>query len=182
MDILKSTQGKEGIKIWNLKTAKEICVTQQPFYECSQVSSICWLTRRNEVTDTVCYGNALGCLVFMQYHANEVRHREFASLFYQLKSFGAVQDKFETIFSARLARGAEITCITADVSSGSTRIATGTRDKCVQVWTFDSSRRKLESVFSKVDKGEREIVPKTLAFDNNSERDLYIFGLYDGGL
>jgi hypothetical protein len=26
------------------------------------------------------------------------------------------------------------------------------------------------------------IVPKAMAFDDNEERDLYIFGLYDGGL
>ncbi|KAF8880605.1 hypothetical protein CPB84DRAFT_1851829 [Gymnopilus junonius] len=98
----------------------------------------------------LCYGNALGCLVFLQYHANE--------------------DRFETIFSARLARGAEITSIAVDTSRGSTRIATGTWD------------RKLVSVFSKENKGEIEMVPKALAFDTNEERDLFIFGLYDGGL
>ncbi|KAF8873662.1 hypothetical protein CPB84DRAFT_1798181, partial [Gymnopilus junonius] len=146
----------------NLKTSKEVSVGQQPYYERSQVSSICWVTHRNEVTDTVCYGNALGCLVFLQYHANE--------------------DRFETIFSSRLARGAEITCIAADTSMRSTRIAIGTQDKCIQVWTFESSSRKLEPVYSKMDQSDREIVPKALAFDTNSEQDLYVFGLYDGGL
>lgn len=93
-----------------------------------------------------------------------------------------IQDRFETIFSARLARGAEITSIAVDTSRGSTRIATGTRDRCVQAWTFDFGSRKLVSIFSKENKGEIEMVPKALAFDINEERDLFIFGLYDGGL
>ncbi|KAF8953888.1 hypothetical protein BDZ97DRAFT_1929269, partial [Flammula alnicola] len=40
----------------------------------------------------------------------------------------------------------------------------------------------LSPVHSKAYGSEKEIVPKAVAFDDNDERDLYIFGLYDGGL
>ena len=63
-----------------------------------------------------------------------------------------------------------------------TRIATGTRDKCVQVWSFDSSSRKLVSVHSSAFSQEKDIVHKSLAFESNEKQDLCIFGLYDGGL
>jgi hypothetical protein len=62
------------------------------------------------------------------------------------------------------------------------RIAIGTRDKCVQVWVFDSNNRKLDPVFSKGYSADKDIIPKALAFDSNPERDLHVFGLYDGGL
>lgn len=94
-----------------------------------------------------------------------------------------VQGRFEALYSARLARGGEIICITADISGGNTvQIATGTRDKCVQVWLFDSSAHELKAVHLKAYGDNKGIVPKALAFDANEDRDLYVFGLYDGGL
>lgn len=93
------------------------------------------------------------------------------------------QDRFEALHSARLARGEEITSITVDISAEKTvRIATGTRDRCVQVWLFDSSTRELKEVYSMAYGDGKGIVPKALAFDANEERDFYVFGLYDGGL
>jgi len=72
--------------------------------------------------------------------------------------------------------------LTADTTWGdTTRIATCTRDKCVQVWAFDSSSRTLLAIHSKFYE-DKDIVPKTVAFDTNENRDLYVFGLYDGGL
>jgi hypothetical protein len=94
-----------------------------------------------------------------------------------------VQASFEVLFSARLARGEEITFITADSSGGkAVRIATGTRDRCVQVWLFDSNTCELKKVYSMTYGDGKGIVPKALAFDTNEERDFYVFGLYDGGL
>jgi hypothetical protein len=73
--------------------------------------------------------------------------------------------------------------VVADTTgSDLTRVATCTRDKCVQVWLFNSANCKLVPVYSKLYKGDRETVPKALAFDDNADRDLFVFGLYDGGL
>ncbi|KAF8960568.1 hypothetical protein BDZ97DRAFT_1760683 [Flammula alnicola] len=168
------------MKVWDLKTRKEIRVPQQPSHERSQVSCVCWVTRRNETMDMLCYGNGLGFLVFLQHRPSEVGLISFILGTTTKQKF---KGRFEVIFSARLARGGEIICIAADTSNGSTvRLATGTRDKCVQVWLFDSSSRKLSPVHSKAYGSEKEIVPKAVAFDDNDEQDLYIFGLYDGGL
>ena len=85
--------------------------------------------------------------------------------------------------SVRIAKGGEILSLAVDISGGiATRIATGTRDKCVQVWLFDSSSRTLQSVHSKAYGDDKSIVPKALAFADNEAKDLYVFGLYDGGL
>ena len=73
--------------------------------------------------------------------------------------------------------------LTADTTRGNaTRIATGTRDKCVQVWSFDSSSRKLVSIHSNAFGCDKDIMPKGLAFETNERQDLHVFGLYDGGL
>jgi len=83
----------------------------------------------------------------------------------------------------RIGRGGEILSLAADTTTGSiTRIATGTRDKCVQVWTFDSNIQKLVPVHSSAFSEKKDIVPKALAFNDDPNHDLYIFGIFDGGL
>lgn len=155
----------------------------QSFYERGQVSSVCWVTRNNETYDTLCYGNVLGFLVFLQHRPAQVCRLCFVLSQRMSITEEILQAQFEVIHSCRIARGGEIVSIAADMSvNGPSRIATGTRDKCVQVWTFDSSSRKLVPMYSKAYGADKEILPKSLAFDNNIDRDLYIFGLYDGGL
>lgn len=91
--------------------------------------------------------------------------------------------RFEAIHSVRIGRGGEILSLAADTTTGNTtRIATGTRDKCVQVWTFEPITPKLVSIHSSAFSENKDIVPKALAFDNDPNRDLYIFGIFDGGL
>ena len=68
----KIKAGEDGVKIWNLKTRKQITIPQQPVNILSEVSCVCWVTRRNETVDTLCYGNGAGFLVFLQHHATEV--------------------------------------------------------------------------------------------------------------
>ncbi len=86
------------------------------------------------------------------------------------------------VFSARLALGGEILSMTAHISPSFARIATGSRDKCIQVWDFDSSTCELKTVYSRRHGAERDIVPKALVFDNNPDKDVFAFGLYDGGM
>ncbi|KJA13417.1 hypothetical protein HYPSUDRAFT_209558 [Hypholoma sublateritium FD-334 SS-4] len=69
-----------------------------------------------------------------------------------------------------------------DITSTSVRVVTGTRDKCIQVWEFDSTTHKLTTVFSRAHGVERDMVPKALAFDKGPQKDVLIFGFYDGGL
>jgi hypothetical protein len=94
-------------------------------------------------------------------------------------SLSSLQGPFEDAFAKRVGTGHEITCLAWDESSGAAiRIATGTRERLVQVWTFESNVR-LQSVFSvQLD----VTIPKAICFANNKARDIYIFGLYDGNL
>jgi hypothetical protein len=58
------------------------------------------------------------------------------------------------------------------------RLAIGTRDRVVQVWTLDP-RGHLHSVFSVQLK---VTVPKGVALAENITKDIYVFGLYDGNM
>jgi hypothetical protein len=83
----------------------------------------------------------------------------------------------------RIAKGGEILCIAVDTSGGSsTRIATGTRDSCVLVWSFDSSSRKLQPLHAGSYGDGKDIIPKGLAFADNATKDLHVFGLHDGAV
>lgn len=70
---LLASGGTDGVRIWDLKTFQEITIPQQPLQERGQVSCVLWITHRNETFDTLCYGNALGYLVFLQHRPAEVR-------------------------------------------------------------------------------------------------------------
>jgi hypothetical protein len=90
------------------------------------------------------------------------------------------QGSFEELHARRLGKGLEITCIACDGIDDRdlVRIAIGTRDRRVQVWTFDTSAQ-LAPLFSvQLD----VTVPKSVCFTENTARDVYIFGLYDGNM
>jgi WD40 repeat protein len=78
-----------------------------------------------------------------------------------------------------LGTGHEITCIACDDSGDdSTRLATGTRDRLVQVWKLDS-KAQLHPVFSvQLDM----TVPKAVVFGANGNKDIYVLGVFDGNL
>jgi hypothetical protein len=91
-----------------------------------------------------------------------------------------IKKKFNEIFSHRVANGMEITCLNTSVSEDglSIRVAIGTRDKAVQVWTLDHTRQitcilsmQLEST-----------TPVSIEIVKNVARDIRIFGLYDGSV
>ena len=101
----------------------------------------------------------------------------------RLTLYVVLKGRFEAIHSVRIGRGGEILSLAADTTIGNTtRIATGTRDKCVQVWKFESITPKLVSIHSSAFSENKDIVPKTLAFNDDPNHDLYIFGIFDGGL
>jgi hypothetical protein len=58
----------------------------------------------------------------------------------------------------------------------SVQLAVGTRDRLVQLWKHDH-KGQLHSLFSvRLD----ATVPKGVAFAENADNDIYVFGLYDG--
>src|SRR6266545_6266247 len=70
---LMASGGMDGVRIWDLKMFQEITISQQTLQERGQVSCILWITHKNKTFDMLCYGNALGYLVFLQHRPAEVR-------------------------------------------------------------------------------------------------------------
>ncbi|KJA19787.1 hypothetical protein HYPSUDRAFT_204366 [Hypholoma sublateritium FD-334 SS-4] len=159
---LLASGGIDGVKVLDLQAKRHIDIPLQPPHERGQVSCICWVTRQDDAFETLCYGNALGFFIFLQHSPAE--------------------DCFKVVFSGRLAMGSEVLSMAVCINSTSVCVVTGSRDKCIQVWEFDSATQKLATVFSRAHGVERDIVPKALAFDKGPEKDVLIFGFYDGGL
>ncbi|KAG1761266.1 WD40-repeat-containing domain protein [Suillus occidentalis] len=109
--------GTEGIKIWDIKSRKELTCTSHNYESRGTVSCAVWITTRLAMTETLCYGTGLGYIVFLRR--------------------SPVDMLFQETCARRLGSGFEITCIAWDMTSeGSTRIAVGTRDKIVQSVAF----------------------------------------------
>lgn len=85
-------------------------------------------------------------------------------------------EDFDAKVSRRIGTGKEIMCLTYDHAGNDTRIATGTRDKRVQVWSFDF-RGPLIPIFS-IELSTT--IPRTINFNRTASRDLLVFGMYDG--
>ncbi|KAG1850993.1 uncharacterized protein F5891DRAFT_950752, partial [Suillus fuscotomentosus] len=147
--------GTEGIKVWDIKSRKELTCSSHNYESRGTVSCAVWITTRLAMTETLCYGTGLGYIVFLRR--------------------SPVDMLFQETCTRRLGSGFEITCLSWDMSSeGSTRIAVGTRDKIVQVLVLNTNSQ-LEAVFAvRLD----NTVPKSVAFAD--DKGVYVFGLYDG--
>ncbi|KAH9478857.1 hypothetical protein JR316_0009319 [Psilocybe cubensis] len=157
--------GISQLTIWDLEKRRVLETSPQSYYERSEISTICWVTRTKEGFDILSYGNAKGFLVFLIHRPS--------------------QDRFDVLHAARVALGGEITCIAVKAESSNveiSRIALGTRDKCIMVFTFNPTTKELVPIHSITYGDGQGTIPKAMAFDNNTRADLYVFGLYDGGL
>ncbi|KAG2137124.1 uncharacterized protein EDB93DRAFT_1091337, partial [Suillus bovinus] len=147
--------GTEGVKLWDIKSRKELtCSTHHESR--GTVSCAVWVTTRLGMGETLCYGTGLGYVIFLRSNIE--------------------QTHFQEICARRLGSGFEITCMVWDSSSSeaNTRIAVGTRDKVVQVLVLNTNSQ-LQAVFSvRLD----NTVPKSVVFGDN--RCVYVFGLYNG--
>ncbi|KAG2123445.1 WD40-repeat-containing domain protein [Suillus clintonianus] len=154
---LLACAGTEGIKLWDIKSRKELTSSSHHHESQGTVSCAIWTTTRKTAAETLCYGTGLGYIIFLR--------RSLTN-----------QKTFQEICARRLGSGFEITCLSwhSTSSEGNLRIAVWTRDKMVQVLTLNTSSQ-LQSVFAV---RLENMVPKSVAFADN--RDIYVFGLYDG--
>lgn len=84
--------------------------------------------------------------------------------------------KFEEVVVKRVGTGCEITCIACDSIPAGTgvRLATGTRERQVMLWTFDNDvLAPLLSIQLPT------TVPQGIAFVIG-QKDVYVWGMYDG--
>ncbi|KAG2048868.1 WD40 repeat-like protein [Suillus hirtellus] len=84
-------------------------------------------------------------------------------------------EDFDAKVSRRIGTGKEIMCITYDHAGDDTRIATGTWDRCVQVWSFDF-KGPLIPVFSIE---LNSTISLMINFNRTASRNLLVFGMYD---
>ncbi|KAG2336321.1 WD40 repeat-like protein [Suillus weaverae] len=147
--------GTEGIKIWDIKSWKELTSSSHHHESWGTVSCAIWSTTRKTAAETLCYGTGLGYIIFL-------RH-------------SLTNKTFQEICVRRLGSGFEIPCLSwhSTSSEGNLWIAVGMRDKIIQVLTLNTSLQ-LQSIFAV---RLENMVPKSVAFTDN--RDVYVFRLYD---
>ncbi|KAF8592243.1 WD40 repeat-like protein [Ramaria rubella] len=150
---LLTSGGLDGVRLWDMTTLVQLGFPRPQYGVRGQVSCMTWVPR-DLTRETLCYGTGLGFLVYCSQTLRE--------------------GNFEEVWSNRIGKGFEITCITCNNVSG--RITIGTRDSIVQVWNFNSNKG-LHPLFSvQLD----STVPKSLCFVDNTAQDLYLFGMYNG--
>lgn len=166
-------QGAEGLKLWNVKSSRELPAPQQACEQRGQVSCASWITRQHEQRETLCYGTGLGYLVFCREGEPGVSERTY--YYYHLTR---LKSNFEELYSRRMATGAEITCLCWDSldERGPVRIAFGTRDMAIQVLMFDPTRHLLPIFSVQLDVS----VPVCVSFVDNIDKDVQMFGAFDG--
>ncbi|KAG1720367.1 WD40-repeat-containing domain protein [Suillus occidentalis] len=157
---LLASGGSDGMRVWDLKrrlqlpSPRHIVGIQNP---ADPVTCVSWITRQEATRETLCYGTGLGFIGIWQQNGEG------------LEDFGAKVSK-------RIGTGKEIMCLTFDHSGNDTRIATGTRDKRVQVWSFDF-KGPLIPVFS-IELSTT--IPRMINFNRTASRHILVFGMYDG--
>src|SRR5215471_7097728 len=118
-------------------------------------SCVRWLTNPYEQYETLCFGTALGYLVFWRQDT---------------------RGKFSEFFIKRLGDGKEILDITLDTPNKEyTRFAVGTLCRSIQIWKYDCNG--LLNVLRSLSVGKT--IPRKVVFDYH-ENILRVFGFYDG--
>ncbi|KAG1775120.1 hypothetical protein EV702DRAFT_1047226 [Suillus placidus] len=111
--------GTEGVKLWDIKSRKELTCSTHHHESRGTISCTVWITTRQGMAATLCYGTGLGYIM-----------------------------QFQEACARRLGSGFEITCMVWDSTSSeaNTQIAVGTRDKIVQVLVLNPNSQ-LQAVF-----------------------------------
>ncbi|KAG1894223.1 WD40-repeat-containing domain protein [Suillus fuscotomentosus] len=155
-----ASEGCDGMRIWDLKRRIQLLIPPQtPAVRnpADSVTCACWITRHEAMCETLCYGMGLGFIGIWQQQGEGLHD-------------------FDAKVLRRIRTGKEIMCLTYDHTGEDTRIASGTRDRCVQVWTFDF-KGPLIPIFS-VELATT--IPCTINFNCAANRNILVFGMYDG--
>ncbi|KAI6014356.1 hypothetical protein EDC04DRAFT_2609005 [Pisolithus marmoratus] len=113
--IILAAGGTHGIQLWNIQTHKKTSIMTH-LESCGIVSSAIWIKTKYALGETLCYGTALGYVMFVW------------------------SSPVEEICAQRLGAGLEVTCLAWDPSSPeSSHIAVGTCDHAIQVLSLSSS-------------------------------------------
>ena len=165
--------GDYGLKIWDLKGLVEVpsSVRQHAFRD--PVSAAMWITRKDDTSQTLCFGTGLGYLIFWRQSTKSNVVRITVTRMRNLLT--PLQMQFEELLVKRVGTGCKITCMACDTMAATgVRIATGTHGHQVICWTFHNN--VLVPVFSIQ---LSTTIPKGIAFVYG-QKDVYVWGMYDG--
>ena len=145
--------GCDGLRLWELAKRVELSKPSHAWNPQDPITCAAWVTPRDDNKELLCCGTGLGYLLLW-------KQREPAM-------------EFEETMARRIGTGCEVMAISCDASEIGTRVLTGTRDRCIQVWALDS-RYNLSNIFSVE-------LPTTVPHAVYSHSaDVIVFGMYDG--
>ncbi|KAI5997647.1 hypothetical protein F5J12DRAFT_785109 [Pisolithus orientalis] len=87
--------GTEGVKLWNLKTQKELTLVTH-LESHGIISCAIWMKVKQAPAETLCYGTGMGYLIFMRSNT--------------------LDKHFQEICARQLGSGSEITCVAWDIT------------------------------------------------------------------
>ena len=110
------TSGDYGLKIWDLKRLVEVpsSVHQHAFRD--PVSAAMWITRKDDTSQTLCFGTGLGYLIFWHQSTKSNPVRIIVATMRNLMM--PLQMQFKELVMKRVGTGCEITCMTCDMTVG----------------------------------------------------------------
>jgi hypothetical protein len=175
--VVKQTRvGSDGVKLWDLKTQAQLRAPL-PDYNCAQrgpVTCVLWITNRDGKQELLAFGTLAGYMVIWIQTSQVSNCRPITSTV-----DGLYQTGFIELAANRIGAGSQITCIADDqYGSDNRRLAIGVRDRRILVVELDSKGGMLP-IFSVT---MEKTVPSSLTFVNDEDRNVYVFGHYDGDL
>lgn len=124
VDSANKQTGTEGIKLWDIKSQKELTSSSHHHESRGTISCAVWAMTTKTAEETLCYGTGLGYIIFLRCSVADVSARASP-----LTIHWHQQKTFQEISTKRLGSGFEITCLSwcSTPSEGNLCIAVGTR-------------------------------------------------------
>ena len=146
--------GIDGLRMWDLQRQVQAPKPSQMRNPRDPVTCVAWLTRKDDIQETLCAGTGLGYIIIWRQHTDAVT-------------------EFAEIWSRRIGTGVEIMHLTCEAIEANPRILTATCDKRIQLCSINS-KHHLSNIFN-IELAST--VPWTVCFHGG---DVMVFGMYDG--
>lgn len=164
-----SHEGSDALRAWNKQSGEQVPISS-PSHEVDLVSCVAWLMFKED--PYILYGTGLGYMGIVARSSVQVSKLCCRRIPLMTSS----QNAFEQVLFKRVAHGEQMTTIAVGpVNQREARFATGTRDMYIHVWSWNA--HQLTCVFST---SLPNTVPIGLAFLDNRDHDVQVFGLFDG--
>ncbi|KAG6370124.1 WD40-repeat-containing domain protein [Boletus reticuloceps] len=150
---LLASGGFDGLRVWDIQRMVQLAKPTQMRNPGDPITSLMWLSRRDNSETILCSGSGLGYLMLWRQRSDST--------------------EFQEIFSRRIGTGQEIMSMNQYNIDGGTRIIMGTRNRHAQLWVLDS-KLNISNLFS-VELAHS--VPRAMYFHG---ANIVTLGMYDG--